>query len=98
MSLNRGDQVDWTGRAGRKGEDWHGIVVNCFVDKYEVLWTRSNCRFDTLWKRDDIQFPPPANYRTYEPETKLIICDGGEGRRHPKSNEWGNRYGIPSTE
>jgi hypothetical protein len=95
MSFKRGQEVDWTGRSGRKGEHWHGVVMRRVDDKYEILWTRSNSRSNTLWNRDDIPFPPPVNYRTFEPEEKLVLCIGGNGGRHPKTNEWGNRYGMP---
>jgi hypothetical protein len=95
MPLKPGDQVDWTGRSGRKGEHWHGVVMKRVADKYEILWTRSDSRFDTIWKRDEVPFPSPVNYRTIEPEAKLALCNGGTGSRHPKTNAWGNRYGIP---
>jgi hypothetical protein len=95
MKFKRGDQVDWIGTSGRKGENWHGFVMKRIGDEYEILWTRSNSKYKTVLKRSDMNYPPPVNFRTIEPAKLLCICNEDLGRRHPKTNEWGKRYGIP---
>jgi hypothetical protein len=94
VAFNLGDEVDWTGDTRRKDEQWHGLVMKQLPgDKYEILWTRSDSKATTLMDRSDVPFH--FNYRTHEPPTNLEHCTGGLGIRHPKTNEWGNRYGIP---
>jgi hypothetical protein len=94
VPYNLGDQVDWTGVPGRKDEHWHGYVMGHLPgNKYEILWTRSNSKATTLVDRSDVPFH--FNYRTYEHEENLTLCIGRKGHRHPTTNEWGNRYGIP---
>lgn len=94
MALNVGDQIDWKGESGRKNEDWHGFVMKDLADKgYEILWTRSNCTKNSLRRRSDVPFA--FNYRTHESEEDLTLCTGDSGSRHPRTNEWGDRYGIP---
>gem|GEM_PF-6409673 len=94
VAFNLGDQVDWIGVSSRKYDDWHGFVMDDLADQgYEILWTRSNCTKSSLRERSDVPFA--FNYRTHESEEDLTVCTGGSESRHPKTNEWGNRYGIP---
>jgi hypothetical protein len=92
--------VDWVGTSGRngasgEGEKWHGNVMNSRSDgNYEILWTHSDSIADTILKRDDVPFPS-HDYRTHEPEGNLSFCTDRSGTHHPKTNDWGERYGIP---
>lgn len=94
MMFRLGDEIDWTGEPRRVNEHWHGVVMKQLPDDhYEVLWTRSDSVAHYVFARSDVPFQ--FNYRTHEPSDLLEACVDGGGGNHPRSNPWGNVYGIP---
>jgi hypothetical protein len=95
MELTVGDFVDYIKKSK---ENWHGLIVKIDNEDIWVLWLMSDVERQTSpsKKQKNAYY---RGYTTIHPESELALCQRKEdgswsGRRHPKTNPWGEIYGM----